>query len=271
MPSISETLSHRRASGPPVRDTERAGDALHLFGPVAGDQLQRQSHGAQAADDIRCASARGRSSKQKRTGSHARDARATSRVRRRRRRDRRRSRGCPAGSRQPAWPAQPLTRMFHDALGWHYRARGGDQRSRQRMAARYGQRSAASLQIRADPDRRPAPAAVRSACRSCRTPPCRPRPTAPVRSAISAACRTRNRRPVAITCTAGTASAKAQGQVMISTALAVSSACSAGTPITEEPPQERQQAHTGAPPAHTAAPPGRRAPRSDRAWFRPPR
>src|SRR5271166_1941224 len=40
----------------------------------------------------------------------------------------------------------------------------------------------------------------------------------------------RNSRPVAITCTTGTANANAQGQVMISTAHAVSNASLAGTP-----------------------------------------
>ena len=91
------------------------------------------------------------------------------------------------------------------------------------------------------------------------------------RRPISAARRARNSRAVAITCTAGTASASAQGQVMISTALAVSSACLPGTPATKIPAQEGQQRRHDAPPARSGAPPGRRARRSANGALPPPR
>ncbi len=53
----------------------------------------------------------------------------------------------------------------------------------------------------------------------------------------------RNRRPVAATCTAGTASASAHGQVMMSTATAISSAGCQRAPPSKQPAEERQQRH----------------------------
>ena len=60
-----------------------------------------------------------------------------------------------------------------------------------------------------------------SACRSCRRRPCRPRPAAPCAEPSLTMMPFSNRRRAATTCTIGTARPSAQGQVMISTAMAM--------------------------------------------------